>query len=72
MVADTDDDAVRVVAGTTSDALLAGQTLTPGDVYLVAGDKTGKAKLDQAKKTGTRVISEAQMETLLRGETLPA
>jgi DNA ligase (NAD+) len=40
--------------------------------YLVAGDKTGKAKLDQAKKTGTRVITEAQMETLLRGETLPA
>ena len=39
--------------------------------YLVAGDKTGKTKLDQAKKTGTRVITEAQMEALLRGETLP-
>ena len=36
--------------------------------YLVAGEKTGKAKLDQAKKTGTRVITEAQMESLLRGE----
>ena len=39
--------------------------------YLVAGDKTGKAKLDQAKKSGTKVITEAQMEALLRGETLP-
>jgi len=38
--------------------------------YLVAGDKTGKAKLDQAKKTGTRVITETQMEALLRGEAL--
>ena len=40
--------------------------------YLVAGDKTGKTKLDQAKKTGTRVITEGEMETLLRGEELPA
>jgi DNA ligase (NAD+) len=39
--------------------------------YLVAGDKTGKTKLDQAKKTGTRVITEAEMEALLRGEELP-
>jgi DNA ligase (NAD+) len=38
--------------------------------YLVAGDKTGKTKLDQAKKYGTRVIEEAQMEALLRGEEL--
>ena len=34
--------------------------------YLVAGEKTGKAKLDQAKKFGTKVISEAEMEALLR------
>ena len=33
--------------------------------YLVAGEKTGKAKLDQAKKFGTKVISEAEMEALL-------
>jgi DNA ligase (NAD+) len=39
--------------------------------YLVAGEKTGKTKLDQAKKYGTRVLTEAQMEGLLRGEALP-
>jgi DNA ligase (NAD+) len=39
--------------------------------YLVAGDKTGKTKLDQAKKYGTRVVTEAEMEGLLRGEALP-
>ena len=38
--------------------------------YLVAGEKTGKAKLDQAKKFGTRVVTEAEMERLLKGETL--
>jgi NAD-dependent DNA ligase len=35
--------------------------------YLVAGDKTGKTKLDQAKKFGTKVITEAQMDALLAG-----
>ena len=35
--------------------------------YLVAGEKTGKAKLDQAKKFGTKVISEAEMEEMLKG-----
>jgi DNA ligase (NAD+) len=39
--------------------------------YLVAGDKTGKTKLDQAKKYGTRVLTEAEMESLLKGEALP-
>jgi DNA ligase (NAD+) len=39
--------------------------------YLVAGDKTGKSKLDQAKKYGTRVVTEKEMESLLRGEVLP-
>jgi len=38
--------------------------------YLVAGDKTGKTKLDQAKKFGARVLTESQMEAVLRGETL--
>ncbi len=33
--------------------------------YLVSGDKTGKSKLDQAKKFGTRVLTEPQMEALL-------
>jgi DNA ligase (NAD+) len=33
--------------------------------YLVAGDKTGKTKLDQARKYGTKVLGEAEMEALL-------
>jgi DNA ligase (NAD+) len=33
--------------------------------YLVAGDKTGKSKLDQAKKFGTKVVTEAEMNALL-------
>ena len=33
--------------------------------YLVAGEKTGKTKLTQAKKYGTKVISEAEMNELL-------
>jgi len=33
--------------------------------YLVAGEKTGKSKLDQAKKFGTKVINEAEMNALL-------
>ena len=39
--------------------------------YLVAGDKTGKSKLDQARKLAVRVIDEAQLGQLLAGETLP-
>ncbi|CAN5402321.1 NAD-dependent DNA ligase LigA [soil metagenome] len=35
--------------------------------YLVAGDKTGKSKLDQAKKFGTEVVTEAKMNELIRG-----
>jgi DNA ligase (NAD+) len=41
-----------------------------GTTYLVAGDKTGKSKLDQARKHGTRVVSEAEMDALVRGEGL--
>jgi DNA ligase (NAD+) len=33
--------------------------------YLVAGDKTGKTKLDQAKKYGAKVITEEEMDALL-------
>ena len=33
--------------------------------YLVAGDKTGKSKLDQAKKFGTKVLTEEEMNALL-------
>ena len=42
-----------------------------GTTYLVAGDKTGKTKLDQAKKHGTRVVSEEEMDVLLSGSPLP-
>ena len=35
--------------------------------YLVAGEKTGKSKLDQAKKFGTVVVDEAQLVALLGG-----
>jgi DNA ligase (NAD+) len=35
--------------------------------YLVAGDKTGKSKLDQAKKYGTKVVTEAELYALLAG-----
>jgi NAD-dependent DNA ligase len=33
--------------------------------YLVAGDKTGKSKLDQAKKFGTKVLTEAALYELV-------
>ena len=33
--------------------------------YLVAGEKTGKSKLDQAKKFGTTVLTEAQLNVRL-------
>jgi len=36
--------------------------------YLVAGDKTGQSKRDQAKKFGTEVIDEPRLEAMLRGE----
>jgi DNA ligase (NAD+) len=41
-----------------------------GTSYLVAGDKVGKAKLDGAKKFGANVIGEAELDALVRGESL--
>jgi DNA ligase (NAD+) len=38
--------------------------------YLVAGQKVGKSKLDQARKYGTRVIDDAGLDALGRGESL--
>ena len=35
--------------------------------YLVAGEKTGKSKLDQAKKFGTKVIGEGDLYELIAG-----
>lgn len=43
-----------------------------GTTFLVAGDKVGQAKLSAARKSGSRVIDEASLERLLRGEILPA
>jgi len=54
--------------------VLAGIRAAGGDVhdsvkrnttYLVAGDKTGKSKLDQARKYGTEVLTEAALGELL-------
>jgi DNA ligase (NAD+) len=33
--------------------------------YLVAGDKTGKSKLDQAKKFGTKVLTEKELYAMM-------
>jgi DNA ligase (NAD+) len=38
-----------------------------GTTYLVAGEKVGKAKLDAAKKHGTRVLTEAELGVMLAG-----
>ncbi len=35
--------------------------------YLIAGDKTGKSKLDQAKKYGTKVLTEEQLYAMIEG-----
>jgi DNA ligase (NAD+) len=39
-----------------------------GTNYLVIGDKVGKAKLDGAKKFGAKVIGEAELASLSKGE----
>ncbi len=54
---------IRAAGGEVHDSVKKNTT------YLVAGDKTGKSKLDQAKKYGTRVVDEAGLEALMRGET---
>ena len=51
-------------------ALFGGQIhdkVKQGTSYLVAGEKVGKAKLDSAKKHGTKVISETELAELLAG-----
>ena len=37
--------------------------------YLVAGEKTGKTKLDQAKKYGAKVVTEEEMDKLAAGDS---
>jgi DNA ligase (NAD+) len=53
--------AVRAAGGEVHDSVK--KTTT----YLIAGDKTGKSKLDQAKKYGTKVLTEAELYSLLEG-----
>jgi DNA ligase (NAD+) len=58
--------AIRAAGGTVHDKIKAGTS------FLVAGDKVGGTKLSAAKKIGARVIDEATLERLLRGEESPA
>jgi DNA ligase (NAD+) len=57
-------EAIRAAGGEVHDKVKKGTT------YLVIGEKVGKAKTDSAKKFGARVIDEAALERLLRGESL--
>jgi DNA ligase (NAD+) len=53
---------IRNAGGTVHDKVKSGTD------YLVAGEKVGKAKLAAAKKQGAKVIDEAGLSALLRGE----
>jgi len=57
---------IRLHGGTVQEKVKQGTT------YLVAGEKVGQSKLTSARKLGTRVISEAQLDDLLQGRALPA
>jgi DNA ligase (NAD+) len=48
------------------------KSVKKGTQYLVAGADVGATKLKDAEKKGTRVIDEAALEKLLRGEPLSA
>ena len=52
---------VRAAGGDVHD------TVKKNTTYLVAGDKTGKSKLEQAKKYGVKVISEKDLYALIAG-----
>jgi DNA ligase (NAD+) len=47
------------------------KSVKKGTTYLVAGADVGATKLKDAQKKGVRVIDEAALELLLRGEPLP-
>ena len=51
--------AIRAAGGEVHD------TVKKTTTYLVAGDKTGKSKLEQAKKYGTKVLTEAELYALI-------
>jgi DNA ligase (NAD+) len=53
---------IRAAGGEVHDSVKKNTT------YLVAGEKTGKSKLDQAKKFGTKVVDEAGLAALLKGK----
>ncbi|HEX2676962.1 MAG TPA: NAD-dependent DNA ligase LigA [Polyangiales bacterium] len=52
-------DAIRAAGGEIHDRVKKGTT------YLVAGDKVGETKLKAAKKAGTQVLSEAELQAML-------
>ncbi|HEY8041233.1 MAG TPA: NAD-dependent DNA ligase LigA [Polyangiaceae bacterium] len=52
---------IRAAGGEVHDSVKKNTTV------LVAGDKTGKSKLDQAKKYGTKVVTEKELEAMLHG-----
>ena len=58
---DVHDD-IRKAGGTVHDKVKKGTT------FLVAGEKVGKAKLDSAKKHGTRVVTEETLAKMISGE----
>jgi DNA ligase (NAD+) len=62
---ETVHDDIRAAGGEVHDSVK--KTTT----YLVAGDKTGKSKLDQARKFGTKVLTEAELYALIQ-KTSPA
>jgi DNA ligase (NAD+) len=47
-------------------------SVTKKTTYLVAGEETGKAKLEAAHKHGVQVITEQQLDELLAGNAAPA
>jgi DNA ligase (NAD+) len=54
---------IRAAGGEVHDKVKKGTT------YLVIGEKVGKAKLDSAKKHGTQVVTESELDTLLGRST---
>ena len=52
---------IRAAGGEIHDSVKKNTTV------LVAGEKTGKSKLDQAKKFGTKVVTEAELGALIAG-----
>jgi DNA ligase (NAD+) len=58
-------DDIRAAGGEVHDSVKKTTTV------LVSGDKTGKSKLDQAKKYGTKVVTEAGLYAMIAGTSDP-